>query len=91
MFHVEKIKLLIIDYLQLIEVANKDRVNEINAFVSRLKGLATDLSIPIILIAAVLSKQIGMRIDREPSPSDIRDTGRLFNDAHLRNIFMEAD
>lgn len=87
MWHEKKIELLIIDYLQLIEVVNKDRVNEINTFVSRLKGLATDLSIPIILITAVLSKQIGMRGDRKPSPSDIRDTGRLFNDADC-GIFL---
>ena len=53
------------------------RVNEINSFVSSLKGLASDLNIGVILISAVLNKQITQRGSRKPIPSDLRDSGRL--------------
>jgi replicative DNA helicase len=78
-----KIELLVVDYLQLIELEGRSRVDEINEFVARLKGLSMDLEIPIILVAGVLNKQINARgkSDRKPCPADIRDTGRLANDA----------
>ena len=82
----KKIQLLIVDYLQLVDVKGiKDeiRVNEINTFVSALKGLAQDLNIGIILISAVLNKQIGQRGNRKPTPSDLRDSGRIANDCDV--------
>lgn len=85
------IELLIVDYLQLIELKGKDRVNEINDFVSRLKGLAMDLQIPVVLIAAVLNKQINNRYDGKPKPADIRDTGRLANDADCIMFLWKPD
>ena len=87
----KNIGLLIVDYLQLIELQGKDRVNEINDFVSKLKGLAMDLQIPIVLVAAVLNKQINNRADRKPSPADIRDTGRLANDADCLLMLWKPD
>lgn len=81
LWHEKKVGLLIVDYLQLVELPGKDRVNEINAFVGKLKGLAMDLEVPIVLVAAVLNKQLSNRGDRKPTPADIRDTGRLANDA----------
>lgn len=91
LFAERKIELLIVDYLQLIELQGKDRVNEINDFVSKLKGLAMDLQIPIVLVAAVLNKQINNRGDRKPTPADIRDTGRLANDADCLLMLWKPD
>lgn len=86
MVNKKKIQILIVDYLQLVDVkGTKDeiRVNEINTFVSSLKGLAQDLNIGIILISAVLNKQIGQRSSRKPMPSDLRDSGRIANDCDV--------
>ncbi len=87
----KKVELVILDYLQLIELKGRDRVNEINDFVCRLKGLAMDLQIPVLLIAAVLNKQISNRGSRKPTPSDIRDTGRLANDADCLMMMWKPD
>lgn len=75
------IELLVIDYLQLVDLTGRDRVNEINDFVGKLKGLALDLDIPVILICGLLNKQINARGDRKPHPADLRDSGRIANDA----------
>jgi replicative DNA helicase len=80
-----------VDYLQLIELLGRDRVNEINDLVSRLKGLAMDLEIPVVLVAAVLNKQINHRADRKPCPADVRDTGRLANDADCLMFLWKPD
>jgi len=91
LFSEKKIEMVIVDYLQLVELQNRDRVNEVNDFVSKLKGVAMDLQIPIILIAAVLNKQINNRSDRKPTPADIRDTGRLANDADCLLMLWKPD
>ncbi|MDI6766033.1 MAG: DnaB-like helicase C-terminal domain-containing protein [Bacteroidota bacterium] len=87
----KQVELLIVDYLQLIELQGKDRVNEVNDFVGKLKGLAMDLNIPIVLISAVLNKQLSHRNDRKPTPADLRDTGRLANDADCLMFLWKPD
>jgi len=77
----KKISFLIVDYLQLVTLPQKtDRVNEINSVVASLKAIALDLNIPVLLISAVLNKQIVNRSTRKPTPADLRDSGRIAND-----------
>lgn len=86
MVNKENVQLVIVDYLQLVDVKGTKadiRVNEINSFVSSLKGLASDLNIGVILISAVLNKQITQRGSRKPIPSDLRDSGRLAYDCDV--------
>lgn len=87
----KRIELLIVDYLQLIELQGRDRTNEVNEFVSKLKGMAMDLNIPIVLISAVLNKQLSYRNNRKPTPADLRDTGRLANDADCLMFLWKPD
>ena len=80
------VQCIIVDYLQLVDVKTKGndiRVNEVNNFVSALKGAAQDLNIPIILISAVLNKQVANNRDKKPTPADLRDSGRIANDCDV--------
>jgi len=77
-----KCKLLILDYLQLIQLSEKNRnaVDEINSVLSELKSFAVENQIPIILVSAVLTKQVAGKNIKKPSRADIAGTGRAIND-----------
>lgn len=81
-----KIKLVVIDYLQLIETSSKhtNRVQEVGKISRTLKILAKDLKIPIIAIAQ-LSRKIEERKgdERKPMLSDLRESGSIEQDADL--------
>jgi len=78
----KKCRLIILDYLQLIQLAEKSRnaVEEINSVLSELKSFAVENKIPIILVCAVLTKQVKKREDKKPNRADIAGTGRAIND-----------
>jgi len=78
----KKCRLLIIDYLQLVQLSEKSRntVDEINSVLSELKSFAVENQIPIILVSALLTKQIANKVNRKPSRADIVGTGRAIND-----------
>jgi len=77
-----KCKLLILDYLQLIQLSEKNRnaVDELNSVLAELKSFAVENQIPIILVSAVLTKQVAGKGIKKPSRADIAGTGRAIND-----------
>ncbi|CAM9089768.1 unnamed protein product [Discosporangium mesarthrocarpum] len=70
------IKLIIIDYLQLLEGKNKNenRVQELSKITRALKKLARDLDIPIIVLSQ-LSRSLESRINKRPILADLRESG----------------
>ncbi|MGC8766843.1 MAG: replicative DNA helicase [Brevinematia bacterium] len=81
------IDIIIIDYLQIIEVPRGLSVirsrNEEIGFISRsLKSLAKELNIPIIVLSQ-LSRSVEKRIDKRPILSDLRESGSIEQDADL--------
>ncbi|MFN4245479.1 MAG: replicative DNA helicase [Brevinematia bacterium] len=81
------IDVIIIDYLQIIEVPKGVSVirsrNEEIGFVSRsLKGLAKELNLPVIVLSQ-LSRSVEKRIDKRPILSDLRESGSIEQDADL--------
>ncbi len=76
------VKLIILDYLQLIQLSEKNRnaVDEINTVLSELKSFAVENQIPIILVSALLTKQVAGKTIKKPSRADIAGTGRAIND-----------
>jgi replicative DNA helicase len=81
------IDIVIIDYLQIIEVPKGVSVvrsrNEEIGFVSRsLKSLAKELNLPVIVLSQ-LSRSVEKRVDKRPILSDLRESGSIEQDADI--------
>lgn len=83
------IKLLIIDYLQLISGSGasrtmENRQNEISEISRMLKTLARELNIPIICLSQ-LSRKVEDRTGHRPMMSDLRESGCLSGETLIQN------
>lgn len=77
------LKLLFIDYLQLVTPPKaENRQNEVSALSRGLKILASQLDIPIV-VAAQLNRGPEQRTDKRPQASDLRESGSLEQDASV--------
>jgi len=76
------IKLVVIDYLQLIEPENRrdPRQEQVAQISRRIKGLARELSIPVVALAQV-NRSSEDRQDHRPRLSDLRESGSIEQDA----------
>nr|QCI03972.1 replication helicase subunit [Antithamnionella ternifolia] len=82
------IKLIIIDYLQLINTENMynvGRVQELSHITRKLKLLAQYLNIPIITLSQ-LNRSIELRVNKKPILSDLRESGCLSTDVKINII-----
>ncbi|TPX29289.1 replicative DNA helicase [Cylindrospermopsis raciborskii] len=77
-----KLGLIVIDYLQLMEGAGDNRVQELSKITRSLKGLARELSVPIIALSQ-LSRSVEARTNKRPMLSDLRESGSIEQDADL--------
>lgn len=70
--------LVVIDYIQLIEAGRnfQNRDTEIGEIAKRLKAMANDLSIPVVVVSS-LSRACESRADKHPMLSDLRESGAL--------------
>jgi replicative DNA helicase len=78
--------LIIIDYLQLADSGtnkyNRNREQEVGEMSRRLKALAKELSVPVIVVCQ-LSREPERRTNKRPLLSDLRESGAIEQDADL--------
>jgi replicative DNA helicase len=96
LFEKKKIGLIIIDYLQLMQISKTkldNRAQELSHITRLLKTLAREFNVPIIALSQ-LSRNVENRLDKKPVLSDLRESGSIEQDADLvlmlyRNQFIE--
>ena len=76
--------LIIIDYIQLMQGRGRfeNRTLELASISRSLKGLAKELSVPIIVLSQ-LSRAPEARSDKRPMLSDLRESGSIEQDADV--------
>jgi replicative DNA helicase len=76
--------LVVVDYLQLVSAPGRaeNRQQEIAAVSRSLKGLAKELSVPVVALSQ-LSRAPEARTEKRPQLSDLRESGALEQDADV--------
>jgi replicative DNA helicase len=76
------LRLVIIDHLGLLDIPSKDRATEVGAATRLIKTTAVELGVDVLLVAQ-LNRSVEGRTNKMPALSDLRDSGRIEEDADV--------
>ena len=87
-----RLGLVIIDYLQLIEPEDKraNREQQIAQITRRLKGIAKENQVPLIALSQ-LNRGVELREDKRPRLADLRESGAIEQDADIVMFLHRPD
>lgn len=87
------IKLIIVDYLQLVDPGRKieSREQQVSYVSQNLKNLARELKVPVLVLSQ-LNRMVEQRGSRKPQLADLRESGAIEQDADVvMFIYQEQD
>ena len=93
MVSVNNVKLIIVDYLQLMQSTTNYRGNkvlEITEISQNLKGIAKELNVPVVAVSQ-LSREVEKRDKKRPILADLRESGSIEQDADLVTFIYRDD
>lgn len=76
------IKLIVVDYIQLMRGEGHNREEEVSSISRGLKSIAKDLNIPVVGLSQ-LNRKCEERASKRPQLSDLRESGTLEQDADI--------
>lgn len=93
MVHHHGIRLIIIDYLQLLQATGRrwsNRQEEVSHISNGIKSLAKELCLPIVVLAQ-LNRELDKGGNRKPRMSDLRESGSIEQDADVIGMLYKGD